>query len=428
MLVQLHEISSDLPSAERGPVFAKSGGTVEAEVPFEFKDVFFSRTNEKGHIQFGNELFQKTCLYSWPELCGKPHNIVRHPDMPRAIFRILWDTIQKGEPACAYVKNRAKDGRYYWVLAIITPIPGGYLSVRIKPSSTLFELAKREYAPLAANEKKLCLKPVESASRFLAKLEELGFQDHGAFMATALTEEITARDQILGRASSSAALNFLALSRAAALLLKEANAVYANYALHRNVPLNLRIQAARLGSAGASIAVISMSYNSISKAINTLMARFIVAAQEVFSAINKGLFLCGTAQIQREMCAIFRSECSLKDEQALSNEIELLDQQLLSYEKSATGSLRAIAVEAERFNRLCAEIKRTAEGLETIRIMGKVEYARMETVDAGLIDLLGNLERYQEAITDGLQKMLTISQAIQRNSEIQWDRARPEIR
>jgi hypothetical protein len=99
----------------------------------------------------------------------------------------------------------------------------------------------------------------------------------------------------------------------------------------------------------------------------------------VFSAINKGLFLCGTAQIQREMCALFRSECSQKDEQAPSNEIELLDQQLLSYEKSATGSLRAIAAEAERFNRFCAEIKRTAEGLETIRIMGKVEYARMET-------------------------------------------------
>src|SRR5690606_31957630 len=103
------------------------------------------RTDAAGLIQFGNSVFQRVSIYDWDELLGKPHKIVRHPDTPRAAFWLLWSAIKDGRPFGAYVKNRAKDGRFYWVFAIVTPVDGGYLSVRLRPSTELLAVIKREY-------------------------------------------------------------------------------------------------------------------------------------------------------------------------------------------------------------------------------------------------------------------------------------------
>ena len=118
------------------------------EVPFSLAELFFSRTDERGIILAGNSIFQRISMYAWEELLKKPHNIIRHPHMPKAVFWLLWETIKKGEPIGAYVKNRAKDGRYYWVFAIVTPIEGGYLSVRLKPSSAFLQVVEQEYKTL----------------------------------------------------------------------------------------------------------------------------------------------------------------------------------------------------------------------------------------------------------------------------------------
>ena len=71
-----------------------------------------------------NEDFCKIAGYSLEELVGKPHNIVRHPEMPKKPFKSLWDTIQKGEIWTGYVKNATKDGGYYWVFATVYPLRG----------------------------------------------------------------------------------------------------------------------------------------------------------------------------------------------------------------------------------------------------------------------------------------------------------------
>ena len=73
---------------------------------------------------------------------GAAHNIIRHPDMPRCVFRALWDTIASGGTIAAYVLNRAKTGEPYWVMATVAPCDGGYLSVRLKPTTPYFETAK----------------------------------------------------------------------------------------------------------------------------------------------------------------------------------------------------------------------------------------------------------------------------------------------
>jgi len=80
-----------------------------------------SETDRFGTILFANEAFSRVSKYSPSELIDKPHNIIRHPDMPKQLFKSLWDTIQGGEVFRGVIKNQAKDGSHYWVNATIMP-------------------------------------------------------------------------------------------------------------------------------------------------------------------------------------------------------------------------------------------------------------------------------------------------------------------
>jgi len=115
--------------------------------------IIVSETNAKGIILYANSDFCKVCGYSKDELIGKPHNIVRHRDMPKVAFKGLWDTIKSGEVWNGIVKNRAKKGGYYWVNATIftsKDVNGNlrYISVRIKPTKEEVANAQALYETL----------------------------------------------------------------------------------------------------------------------------------------------------------------------------------------------------------------------------------------------------------------------------------------
>lgn len=117
-----------------------------------------SETDEKGSIIFANDDFCKIAEYSVDELIGKPHNIVRHKDMPKVAFKDLWDTVLRGEIWSGYVKNTTKSGNYYWVFATVFPTTTsdgrkGYLSCRRKASKDEIEEHKELYKKLIAEEK-----------------------------------------------------------------------------------------------------------------------------------------------------------------------------------------------------------------------------------------------------------------------------------
>ena len=84
-------------------------------------ELIVSKTDLKGKITYCNDIFIQLSGYRENELLGKAHNIVRHGDMPRIIFKLLWENIQNGREIVAYVKNLAKDGAYYWVIAYVSP-------------------------------------------------------------------------------------------------------------------------------------------------------------------------------------------------------------------------------------------------------------------------------------------------------------------
>ncbi|BBG65386.1 putative signal-transduction sensor protein [Hydrogenimonas sp.] len=123
-------------------------------------EILVSKTDRRGKITYGNERFIEISGYSEEELLGAPHSIIRHPDMPKAVFKILWDGIEAGEEVAAYVKNLAKDGSYYWVFATVTPSfdPAtdsivGYFSVRRAPESSKLRKVIPLYKELLRVEK-----------------------------------------------------------------------------------------------------------------------------------------------------------------------------------------------------------------------------------------------------------------------------------
>lgn len=135
----------------REPTFLRNNQPV-TQREFELPDnaTLMSTTDTQSHITYANTTFVEVSGFSADELQGQPHNIVRHPDMPTEAFADMWATIKGGEPWTALVKNRRKNGDYYWVRANATPVvrngrPVGYMSVRTKATREEIEGAETLY-------------------------------------------------------------------------------------------------------------------------------------------------------------------------------------------------------------------------------------------------------------------------------------------
>lgn len=121
-------------------------------------DFIVSKTDLKGLITYVNKPFIDIACYTEAELLGKPHNIIRHPDMPKAAFKDLWQTIKMGQEWRGIVKNLCKDGAYYWVDAYVVPIfkgneKVGYVSMRRKPTDEQVQAVLPLYKQMLSEEK-----------------------------------------------------------------------------------------------------------------------------------------------------------------------------------------------------------------------------------------------------------------------------------
>ncbi len=164
-------------------------------------DLFFSTTDARGVIDQANEVFVRLSRHPRHELVGSPHNIIRHPEMPGGAFKLVWDMLLAGEATCAYVKNLAGDGSAYWAFATITPLDGGYLSVRARPCvQEVVEALTQAYSEVRSAELVARSSGVGAAETarigadlLCEQLGTLGFPDYPTFVHVALPAEISAR-------------------------------------------------------------------------------------------------------------------------------------------------------------------------------------------------------------------------------------------
>ncbi|ABD90184.1 PAS domain-containing protein [Rhodopseudomonas palustris] len=128
------------------------------ELFFDADDIIVSKTDLKGRITYANRVFCDLAGYSEAELLGQPHSIIRHPDMPRCVFKLLWDSLNEGREIFAYVKNMSRRGDFYWVFAHVTPsfdAKGrvvGFHSNRRVPERRVIAVLQPVYAALLREE------------------------------------------------------------------------------------------------------------------------------------------------------------------------------------------------------------------------------------------------------------------------------------
>ena len=391
------------------------------EVPFEATCMFYSRTDERGIIIEGNSIFRRISGYGWEELKGAPHKLVRHPDMPKGVFHLYWDRLKSGKEVAAYVKNKSKDGRYYWVLAVAWPISGGYLSVRIKPHTELFAKVRDLYADLRHAELEEGVSASRSAETLLARLPELGYEDYDAYMSAALSLELEERAKRSGLTLDPQQQRFLTMVRTIAQIREETDRMTEIIKMIRTVPMNMRILASRLENAGGPISAISVNYGSMLDEMASWVTSFVEGKDSTYvrmrETIERGQFLVCAAIMQREMSSLFEEDMrNAPDVTALIEDRDTLKAEAKMFHKSAGEALKVVESEATRLGRSVLDMKRYVTGLSSTRMMCKIESAALNGSGDSLSGIVDQLDAGQDEIEERLARIVELNTIIQSNT------------
>ena len=378
--------------------------------PFEPGEIFFSRTDGRGVIAAFNDVFLRIADYGAADLIGAPHRIIRHPDMPKGVFHLLWEGIKAGHPIGAYVKNRARDGLHYWVFALVTPVEGGYLSVRIKPCGALLPVVEAEYAK-ALTAEAAGLSPAESAQMICGRLASLGFANYAAFQTEALLAEMQARQTARGAGEwrDLAALHRMVVkmrglrAETAALrhLLHGANLLTAN----------MRIVAAKLPEGRRTISEIARSYGIMLSEVQDHVEGFSVfdrgEGRHAACTEEGGLFLLCAARLMEEVVADFTGSAISLAGVDHAAEAVTLARVAEAYALRACDAMEAVTDQARVLQRNVEFLRRMIVGLSTVRIACRVESGMLAQRSDGLETIIGRIDGLQDDIAAALDRIDT---------------------
>ncbi len=167
--------------------------TTGTERYFDDDEIIVSKTDLKGHITYCNDVFLRLASYSEKECLGQPHSMIRNPEMPRCIFKLLWDSLGEGREIFAYVVNCAKNGDHYWVIAHVTPsrdgsgnIIGYHSNRRVPDRAILQDKVMPLYRDLLAEEQRHSNRKdglAASTAKFAGMLKDRGLE-YDEFVAT----------------------------------------------------------------------------------------------------------------------------------------------------------------------------------------------------------------------------------------------------
>lgn len=377
---------------------------VNEESYFGIEELFFSRTDLRGIILSGNEVFKRVSEFEWEELISKPHSLIRHPDMPRGVFYLLWKFLLGGEPICAYVKNRSKTGKYYWVLALALPIEGGFISIRLKPSSEIFSKIPEIYRSFLQNEELKNWSPQESCEQLEKAIQGMGFADYRHFMAVALSHELQARQKKMSemQSESVASIALQKLGRQETLvansegIFRATNEMLKIYHQNRYVSLNLNVEALKKQD-GKTMGTVAQHFQKMASEVETEISSFNKLASETLVELRSAQLLILSEMLISEMQVVFEKEHSTQTTRQQDEKIlrELKEQYLESVHATYIKTKEVL----RRLGSRSKDVSDINNGLEIIRLTGKIEASRSSELDGCM------------GIINGLQEFLKISKS-----------------
>jgi PAS domain S-box-containing protein len=397
--------------------------------PFGLEELFFSTTDERGFIESSNDVFVRVSRYQAAELLGQPHNIIRHPDMPRIVFRELWDHLEDGRGIGAYVVNQAKDGTPYWVYAVARPIPGGYLSVRLKPTTPLFDVVAGLYQELKAVELAIedrggrRSEAMDASAEVLGRrLKEAGFPDYDAFMQVATVAEVTARRSAIGRADDGTGRPGAA--ELAAFLDRQLGLVEAYLGLNQQLRerssslialtkeasllgFNVTVAASRLGSDGAPLRALAGLLQETGTDLVGRAGALANCLDSTRSTLEHVGFSVAVASLQNDISMLLTSEDGTDPTRARRN-IDLMTDCLRRDLDAVFESLRAIETNLVKADDLAQDLVRNLRTLDAVIRNGQVEATRT----SGAEFFVALFERAQDLVLSGLEDARSIANAV----------------
>lgn len=336
--------------------------------------------------------------------------------MPKGVFQVFWDTIKSGKTIGAYVKNKSKDGLYYWVYAVVVPCGDGYLSARIKPTSAVFDTVRKVYADLLSAEQNEALSPQESAERLTQMIQDLGFDDYTQFSTHALSEELLSRDIGLKNEPDRKIAGLRKMQENAKTLVKETEGLIRDFDAMHTIPHNLRVIASRIEPAGGPVTVLSQNYGSMSRAMSDWFEAHVMGKDSNFAvieaAVNNSLFVDCMARILKECDIQLQKERRGLGEIDMESERQVLADLVKQQLDGARKGLDQVDREAMRITNACQVMHRHFLGLSSTRVLCKIESARLPESGDTLADIIDQLGVFQERISHRLEKIAKLSTEI----------------
>lgn len=373
---------------------------------FKLSDILVSRTDKRGVIEAGNEAFQRVSGYPWDKLHGAPHKLVRHEDMPKGVFHLFWSYLQQDKPIGAFVKNKTEDGKYYWVFAVASPLQDGYMSVRIKPSGPIFEDVQSLYATLLNAEKTEGLTPEQSAERLLDLLKDHGFDSYDAFMARAIGSETIARKEALNRDGDKILAAMNRVMEHWQIVQEEMRNTIVSFKVFEKLPVNMRIQAAQLGTDGIPLSVIASNFGNMTDSIEEMANDFLSEGTALDETLQRSLFLSALVAVQSEVVDLFRRETVEFEGVELLAEIARMEAQNEANGKVSLEYLKLVSEKADEFSDLFASVETFHSGISVTRVMAEIEIGQIRTLAASSLSAIVNeLEGFLDNEGTRLNKM-----------------------
>ncbi len=393
--------------------------TADANARFNLADLLFSRTDDRGIIRTGNAAFQEISVYSWEALEGAPHKIVRHPDMPKGVFFLLWRALQAKQPIGGYVQNMAEDGVPYWVFATMLPMEDSYISVRMKPTGSTLEKLLPLYERLRREEVAGNLSAEDSAAQIEAFVEELGFSDYTEFVAFSLREEAAARNEGLNRPVNMAADKLAEMFAAVRQLETHARKVETTFRQTHQIPYNMRLQAGRLEGSDGPISVISSNHRQMTQTLEENLSRFSRDSAVGAESIRAAMFKTCTSSLLEELYKLYSAE----NDQVPGNkefELESLHKLSTTYTEDSLQEIRSLLDKVRRFGGQCRDMQRMMSGLELTRIMCKIERSKFDGEHAGLDEIVNRLADAQTSLGENFDEIQSaVDRILSRGEEVQ---------
>lgn len=376
-------------------------------------ELFFSTTNKKGILASANEVFARVSGYPLDQMLGKPHNIIRHEDMPRIAFKMLWDEVAAGRPFAAYVKNRTSGGQFYWVMAMVLPMPDGYLSIRLKPSTEHFQVAQDLYRQLRAIEREvegprsIHVKPAMEASgeALEAALARMPYETYDSFMRTALLAEVRSREEALRKSGARG----LAATPGGPLkpaidAIAEVNSFLRQLVLNlddypqlksqlttrsalvrdladdvRLFALNAIISSSHVSRGDSAVSAVAELLSSRSEVTGPLFVNLADAVGEASTLLSEMLFPVAAASLQAETLEVFLREIAARE--AAANDHRDLQ---VVHGSFAAGLEELVAIITNLWERLSGlqprveNLRREMDTMRALSLNGRIESARMD--------------------------------------------------